>query len=77
MSYANGDFVNLGPPFYTLEYMLRDAVGPDGQFHGNVGKETSVIVDYPFITGRSTPDSYMTGEKLVEALDKGLTRFGW
>jgi putative intracellular protease/amidase len=70
-------WVNFGPPFYTLEYMLRDAVGPDGQFHGNVGKETSVIVDYPFITGRSTPDSYMTGQKLVEVLEKGLRRFGW
>jgi hypothetical protein len=59
----------------------EELVGPlevfDGQFHGNVGKETSVIVDYPFITGRSTPDSYMTGEKLVEVLDKGIKRFGW
>lgn len=72
-----GKFVNLGPPFYTLEYILRDAVGPDGQFHGNVGRETSVIVDYPFITGRSTPDSYMTGAKMVEALENGLKRFGW
>jgi len=72
-----GKFVNLGTPFYTLEYILRDAVGPDGQFHGNVGKETSVIVDFPFITGRSTPDSYMTGQKLVEVLENGLRRFGW
>jgi len=72
-----GKFVNFGPPFYTLEYMLRDAVGPEGQFHGNVGKETSVIVDYPFITGRSTPDSYMTGGKIVEVLENGLKRFGW
>ena len=23
----NGNFLNFGPPFYTLEYMLRDAVG--------------------------------------------------
>jgi putative intracellular protease/amidase len=73
----NGQFVNLGPPFYTLEYILRDATGPEGQFHGNVGKETSVIVDYPFITGRSTPDSTMTGQKLVEVLDNGLRRYGW
>jgi putative intracellular protease/amidase len=73
----SGNWVNFGPPFYTLEYMLRDAVGPDGQFHGNVGRPTSVIVDYPFITGRSTPDSYMTGEKLVEVLEKGLLRYGW
>ena len=40
-------------------------------------RETSVIVDYPFITGRSTPDSYLTGEKVVEVLEKGLKRWGW
>jgi putative intracellular protease/amidase len=76
-NWDESSWVNLGPPFYTLEYMLRDATGPDGQFHGNVGHATSVIVDYPFITGRSTPDSTMTGEKLVGVLDHGLRRFGW
>lgn len=74
----NRTFVNFGTPFYTLEYMLRDAVGPDGQFHGNVGRETSVIVDYPFITGRSTPDSYLTGEMLVKVLESGRPQqWGW
>lgn len=73
----HGEFVNLGPPFYTLEYILRDATGPHGQFHGNVGRATSVIVDYPFITGRSTPDSYMTGRMVVEVLENGLKRYGW
>lgn len=75
----SGNWVNFGPPFYTLEYMLRDAVGPGGQFHGNVGKETSVIVDYPFITGRSTPDSTLTGQKMIEVLDgkPPLKRWGW
>lgn len=68
---------NMGPPPYPLEYILRDATGPDGQFHGNVGKETSVIVDFPFITARSTPDSFLAGEKLVEVLESGLRRFGW
>lgn len=72
-----GTDFNMGPPPYPLEYILRDATGPDGQYHGNVGKETSVIVDYPFVTGRSTPDSYMTGQKLVEVLENGLTRYGW
>ncbi len=72
-----GTDFNMGPPPYALEYILRDATGPDGRYHGNVGKETSVIVDYPFITGRSTPDSYLTGEKMVEVLDKGLKRWGW
>ena len=71
------EFVNFGAPFYTLEFMLRDAVGPAGQFHGNVGRATSVIVDYPFVTGRSTPDSYLTGEKVIEVLEKGLKRYGW
>ncbi|MEV3859854.1 type 1 glutamine amidotransferase domain-containing protein [Streptomyces sp. NPDC050095] len=70
------DFV-IGPPPYPLEYILRDATGPEGRYIGNFGKETSVLVDYPFITGRSTPDSYLTGEKLVEVLEDGLRRFGW
>jgi len=72
-----GTDFNMGPPPYPLEYILRDATGPDGAYIGNFGKETSVIVDYPFITGRSTPDSYLTGEKLVETLEKGTKRFGW
>ena len=68
---------NMGPPPYPLEYILRDATGPEGRFHGNVGKETSVIVDYPFVTARSTPDSFLGGEKLVETLENGLRRYGW
>jgi putative intracellular protease/amidase len=72
-----GTDFNMGPPPYPLEYILRDATGPDGAYIGNFGKETSVIVDYPFITGRSTPDSYLTGEKIIEVLEKGLKRFGW
>ncbi|MEU7751298.1 type 1 glutamine amidotransferase domain-containing protein [Micromonospora sp. NPDC049101] len=68
---------NMGPPPYPLEYILRDATGPDGRFHGNVGRETSVIVDYPFVTARSTPDSFLGGEKLVEVLENGLRRYGW
>jgi putative intracellular protease/amidase len=72
-----GHDLNIGPPPYPLEYILRDATGPDGRFIGNFGKATSVIVDYPFITGRSTPDSYHTGQKIVEVLENGLTRYGW
>jgi putative intracellular protease/amidase len=68
---------NMGPPPYPLEYILRDATGPEGRYHGNFGKEISVIVDYPFITGRSTPDSFRTGEKMVEVLEHGLRRYGW
>jgi putative intracellular protease/amidase len=72
-----GTDFNMGPPPYPLEYILRDATGPDGRYHGNVGRETSVIVDYPYVTGRSTPDSFLTGTKLVEVLEDGLRRYGW
>lgn len=72
-----GTDLNMGPPPYPLEYILRDATGPDGAYHGNFGKEISVIVDYPFVTGRSTADSFRTGEKLVEVVEKGLRRYGW
>lgn len=72
-----GTDFNMGPPPYPLEYILRDATGPDGAYIGNFGKETSVIVDYPFVTGRSTPDSYLTGQKMVEVLENGLRRWGW
>jgi len=68
---------NMGPPPFPLEFILRDAVGPQGEFHGNVGRTISAIVDYPFITGRSTADSYKTGELLVAVLEKGLKRYGW
>lgn len=72
-----GTSFNMGPPPYPLEFILRDATGPDGAYHGNFGKETSVIVDYPFVTGRSTADSYLTGQKLVEVLEHGLRRWGF
>ena len=74
--FMNAD-LNMGPPPYPLEYILRDATGPDGAYIGNFGRETSVIVDHPFITGRSTPDSYLTGQKMVEMLESGLRRYGW
>lgn len=78
---ARGRFLNfnMGPPPYPLEFILRDATGPDGGYHGNFGHPTSVIVDYPFITGRSTPDSTLTGQKMIEVLDGDppLRRWGW
>jgi putative intracellular protease/amidase len=70
-------YINFGPPFYPLEFILRDAVGPDGDFIGKVGHSTAVIVDYPFITSRSTASSVECGRLLVEVLEKGLTRYGW
>ncbi|WP_329565036.1 type 1 glutamine amidotransferase domain-containing protein [Kitasatospora sp. NBC_01266] len=70
------DFV-IGPPPYPLEYILRDATAPNGAYHGNFGHDTSVIVDFPFVTGRSTPDSYLTGQKVVEVLEHGLRQWGF
>lgn len=72
-----GTDLNMGPPPYPLEYILRDAVGPEGQYHGNVGHMISVIADYPFLTGRSTGDSYVTGRVLVGMLEDGLRYYGW
>jgi putative intracellular protease/amidase len=69
--------LNMGPPPYVLEYALTDAVGPEGQYHGNFGKETSVVVDYPFITARSLQCSFEFGEQFVNMLDHNLKRYGW
>jgi putative intracellular protease/amidase len=72
-----GTDFNMGPPPYPLEHILRDATGPDGGYHSGVGRRLSAIVDYPFITSRSTADSQKCGELLVEVLERGLTRWGW
>lgn len=72
-----GTDLNMGPPPYVLEYMLTDAAGPEGQFHGNFGKETSVIADYPFVTARSLQCAHEFGDVFVAVLDKGLKRYGW
>ena len=69
--------LNYGPPFYPLELILRDATAPDGQYHGGVGRTISTILDYPFLTGRSTQDSRLCGELMVEVLENGLRRYGW
>jgi len=72
-----GTDLNMGPPPYTLEYLLRDSVGEEGGYHGNFGAFTSVIVDYPFITARSLQCSHEFGDQFVNALDNGLKRYGW
>jgi len=64
-------------PFYPLEYILRDATQPGGQYHGGVGRTISTILDYPFLTGRSTQDSRLVGDLMVEVLENGLRRYGW
>ncbi|GAB97957.1 putative intracellular protease/amidase [Kineosphaera limosa] len=72
-----GTDFNMGPPPYCLEFMLSDAVGPQGQYHGNFGKPTSVIVDYPFLTARSLQCAHEFGEQFVNVLDGDLRRYGW
>lgn len=72
-----GTDFNMGPPPYPLELILRDAVGPDGRYHGGVGRTISTILDYPFLTGRSTQDSHLVGELIVDVLEHGRRRFGW
>jgi putative intracellular protease/amidase len=69
--------LNFKTAFYPLEYILRDATAPDGQYHGGVGHTLSTILDYPFLTGRSTQDSRLVGELMVEVLENGLRRYGW
>jgi putative intracellular protease/amidase len=65
-------------PTMPLQLVLECAVGPEGRFHGNVGKEVSVIVDFPFVTGRSTADSTATGAHLRAMIeDPQHRRFGW
>jgi hypothetical protein len=56
---------------------LRDAVGPEGGSCANVGRKTSVIVDYPFITSRSTASSVEFGRRLIKVPEGGLRRHGW
>ncbi len=72
-----GTDFEMGPPPYPLELILRDATGPQGQYHGGVGRVTSTILDYPFLTGRSTQDSHLVGETMVAVLERGLRRYGW
>jgi putative intracellular protease/amidase len=74
--FVNTD-LNMGPPPYVLEYVLSDAVGEKGCYHGNFGKATSVIVDYPFITARSLQGAHEFGDQFVNVLEKGLKRYGW
>lgn len=74
--FLHTDF-NLGAPPYVLEYVMTDAVGPEGQYHGNFGKETSVILDYPFLTARSLQCSYEFGDVFVQMLSNGLKKYGW
>jgi len=67
--YANVDtkYPLIGPAI-PLEYALRDAVGPDGEFIGNIDKEISVVIDLPLITSRSVASSQECGKQIVNCL---------
>jgi len=60
-----------------LEYILRDAVGEEGHYHGGVGHYSQTILDFPFLTGRSTQDSELVGQLMVQVLENGLQKYGW
>jgi putative intracellular protease/amidase len=75
--FANGGYFNFDSPPFPLEYILRDCVGECGMFHSNIGRPTSVIVDYPFITSRSVASSDECGRMLVSVLNDDLVRYGW
>jgi hypothetical protein len=53
---------------------MRDAVGPQGEFRGNLDKEISVEVDLPFITSRSVAESRECGRQLVKHLKERHAR---
>jgi hypothetical protein len=57
----------LGPAI-PLEYLLTDAVGPEGEFIPNLDQEISVVVDLPFITSRSVAESRECGRQIVQHL---------
>jgi hypothetical protein len=56
---------------------LRDAVVPYGQYHGGVGRTRYSIPNYPFVTGRTTQDSQLLGELMIQVLEKSMRRYGW
>jgi len=56
---------------FPLQYMVEDAVGPDGSVASDptTSRETpSVAWDFPFVTGLSVESSSAFGNKLVEVL---------
>ena len=56
---------------FPLEYLVRDAVGPDGSVAADPAtsrEHPSVIHDAPFVTGLSVESAQAFGAKLVEVL---------
>ena len=70
------------PPLGKRSVMgLGPALGyravPLAELNPKLNAETSVIVNYPLVTGRYRPDSYLTGQKMVEVLENGLKQWGF
>ena len=49
---------NDGSATMTLEQMIKQYTGPDGGYLSRNGSPYMAVVDGPFITARTTPDSY-------------------
>jgi hypothetical protein len=60
-----------------MEFVLRDAAGPDGEFIANLGHPESVVVDHPFITARDAGSAAGCGRAIVAVLKDDRRRSGW
>lgn len=49
---------NFGSAPITLEQMIKQYTGPDGGFLSLNGSPYMAVIDFPFITARTTPDGY-------------------
>jgi hypothetical protein len=49
---------NYGSAPITLEQMIKQYTGPEGGFISQDGTPYMAVVDWPFITARTTPDGY-------------------
>jgi putative intracellular protease/amidase len=64
---VQSEYSFIGPAL-PLQYALQDAVGPEGEFIGNLDRLTSVVTDEHIITSRSVASSEECGERLVALL---------
>jgi hypothetical protein len=55
---------------------LRDAVVPDGQYHGGVGRTPVHCPDLSVLDRMLTQDSQLVGELMIQ-VQKGVRRYGW
>ena len=53
-----GSGPNYGSATMTLEQMIKQYTGPEGGYLSRNGSPYMAVVDGPFISARTTPDSY-------------------